>query len=157
MDLELKSVRLESRFAVLTLAILLGACAATAPTPDAPGAPGADNPDLACRLPSNCVSSRGNGSLAPLLYAGTPAQAMAMLQATVKTFPEATVVRSEPLTMEVIFTTPIGFRDQVDFRIDPQAQRIDYRSRSLFGLFDFGKNRSRMQEFKSRFEQQPRL
>ena len=157
MGLELKSIRLESRFAVLTLAILLGACAATAPTADATGAPSADNPDLTCRLPSNCVSSRGIGSLAPLLYAGTPAQAMAMLQATVKTFPEATVVRSEPLTMEVIFTTPIGFRDQVDFRIDPQAQRIDYRSRSLFGLFDFGKNRSRMQEFKSRFEQQPRL
>lgn len=157
MGLELKSVRLEFRFAVLTLAILLGACAATAPTPDATGGPGADNPDLACRLPSNCVSSRGNGSLAPLPYAGTPVQAMAMLQATLKTFPEATVVRSEPLTMEVIFTTPIGFRDQVDFRIDPQAQRIEFRSRSLFGLFDWGKNRSRMQEFKSRFERQPRL
>ena len=40
------------------------------------------------------------------------------------------------------------------FRIDPDAQRIDFRSRSLFGLFDWGKNRSRMQEFKTRFEQQ---
>jgi len=157
MVFELKGVRLKSKFAVLTLAILLGACAATAPTTYATGAPDADNPDLACLLPSNCVSSRGNGSLGPLLYAGTPAQALAMLQATLRTFPEATVVRSEPLAMEVIFTTPVGFRDQVDFWIDPQAHRVDFRSRSLFGLFDWGKNRSRMQEFKSRFEQQPRL
>ncbi len=76
-----------------------------------------------------------------------------MLQATLTTFPEATVVRSAPLAMEVVFTTPVGFRDQVEFRIDPQAQRVDFRSRSLFGLFDWGKNRSRMQEFKNRFEQ----
>jgi len=141
----------------MTSAILLSACAATAPAPIAMGAQDSGKPDLACPLPSNCVSSRGNGNLVPLLYAGTPAQAMALLQATLKTFPEATVVRSEPLALEVIFTTPAGFRDQVDFRIDPQAQRVDFRSRSLFGLFDWGKNRSRMQEFRTRFEQQARL
>ena len=81
---------------------------------------------------------------------------MARLQATLKTFPEAGVVRSEPLALEVIFTTAIGFRDQVDFRIDPVASTIDFRSRSLLGLFDWGKNRSRMTEFKARFEQQAR-
>ena len=157
MGLELKGVGMKSKLAVLTLAILLGACAATAPTPYARGAPDTGNPDLACLLPSNCVSSRGNSGLVPLPYTGTPAQAMAMLQATLTTFPEAAVVRSEPLAMEVIFTTPVGFRDQVDFRIDPQGQRIDFRSRSLFGLFDWGKNRSRMREFTTRFERQPRL
>ena len=80
-----------------------------------------------------------------------------MLQATLTTFPEATVVRSNPLAMEVIFTTLVGFSDQVNFRIDPEAQRVDFRSRSLFGLFDWGKNRSRMQKFKTRFERQGRL
>lgn len=154
MAVELQNVRTKSKAAVLTLAILLGACAATAPAPDAPGARDSGNPDLACSLPSNCVSSRGDGGLVPLLYAGTPVRAMAMLQATLTTFPEATVVCSDPLAMEVVFTTPVGFRDHVDFRIDTQAQRIDFRSRSLFGLFDWGKNRSRMQEFKTRFEQQ---
>jgi len=94
--------------------------------------------------------------MAPLPYAGTTAQALGLLRATMATFPEASVVRSESLALEVIFTTPAGFRDQVDFRIDPRSQRIDYRSRSLAGLFDFGKNRSRMEEFKSRFERQTR-
>ncbi len=81
---------------------------------------------------------------------------MAVLQATLKTFPEATIVRAGPLSLEVVFTTPVGFKDQVDFQIDAQALRVDFRSRSLLGLFDFGKNRSRMQEFAARFDKQAR-
>lgn len=65
--------------------------------------------------------------------------------------------RREPLALEAIFTTPLGFKDQVDFRIDSQAQRVDFRSRSLSGLFDWGKNRSRMQEFTARFAKQALL
>ena len=148
----MRIVRTNARFGALALAILLGACASPAPTAQAAGASDTGSPDLACALPSNCVNSLGTGGLVPLRYKGTPVQALAVLQTTLATFPEAQVVRSEPLALEVIFTTPIGFRDQVDFRIDAQAQRIDFRSRSLFGLFDWGKNRSRMQEFATRFE-----
>ena len=136
------------------MGVLLGACAATTPPGDAAVAPDSSSRDLACVLPSNCVSTRGNGSLEPLRYTGASTRGLALLQATLATFPEATVVRREPLALTVIFTTPVGFRDEVDFRIDAEAQRIDFRSRSLFGLFDWGKNRSRMQEFRTRFEQQ---
>ena len=148
------------RFPTVTLVLVLlqsGCATATptaTPTPTAAASPG--QPELACQLPSNCVSSQGSGGLAPLAFSGTPAQAMVLLQATLKTFPEASIVRTEPLALEVIFTTLVGFRDQVDFIIDPQALRIDFRSRSLFGLYDFGKNRSRMNEFRTRFEQQTR-
>ena len=144
------------KFGVLTLAILLAACAAPAPMSQSTGAADAANADLACPLASNCVNSRGTGSLAPLRFAGTPEQALALLQATVATFPEAKVERTEPLALVLIFTTPAGFRDEVNFRIDAQTRRIEFRSRSLFGLFDFGKNRSRMEEFTTRFEQQSR-
>lgn len=147
---------MKCEFSVLALVFLLGACAATAPTTDSTGTPMSGSPDLNCLLPSNCVNSLGSGGMEPLRYIGTPAQALDRLRATLATFPEATVVRAEPLALELIFTTPLGFRDQVDFRIDVPAQRIDFRSRSLFGLFDFGKNRSRMQEFATRFEQQGR-
>ena len=145
MRLESNRVRLKSRFGILALAVLLGACASTATDPG--------SADLTCLIPSNCVNSRETGDLMPLRYAGTPAQALELLRATVATFPEATVVRADPLGLELIFTTPIGFRDKVDFRIDAQAQLINFRSRSLFGLFDFGKNSSRMREFTTRFEQ----
>jgi uncharacterized protein (DUF1499 family) len=93
----------------------------------------------------------------PLRFVGTAADAMAVLQATLKAFPEAAIVRSEPLSLEVIFTTPVGFKDHVDFQIDAKALHIDFRSRSLLGLFDFGKNRARMQEFTARFAKQALL
>ena len=138
------------------LAVLLSACVSQAPTVRAAGASDNRTVDLACTFAGNCVNSLGTGGLVSLRYAGTPTQALATLQATLSTFAEAQVVRSEPLALVVIFTTPVGFRDQVDFRIDAEARRIDFRSRSLFGLFDWGKNRSRMQEFATRFEQQSR-
>lgn len=135
---------------------MLAACAVTAPPPDANSPSDSSSADLTCSFPSNCASSRGNGALEPLRFVGTTAQAMAVLQATLKTFPEATIVRAGPLSLEVVFTTPVGFKDQVDFQIDAQALRVDFRSRSLLGLFDFGKNRSRMQEFAARFDKQAR-
>jgi uncharacterized protein (DUF1499 family) len=142
-----------SAVGVSALAILLTACASPMPSPTT-GVSDTAEIELACAFIGNCVNSLGTGGLVPLRFTGTPAQALATLQATLGSFPEARVVRSEPLAVEVIFTTPVGFRDQVDFRINAQAQRIDFRSRSLFGLFDWGKNRSRMRDVAARFEQQ---
>ena len=131
---------------------MLAACAAPSIPPGAADAARAIPADLSCALPSNCVSTLGAGGAVPLRYSGTPEQALAALRATLKTFPEATESRREGLSIEAIFTTPLGFRDQVEFRIDTQSQHIDYRSRSLFGLYDWGKNRARMMEFKQRFD-----
>jgi uncharacterized protein (DUF1499 family) len=77
------------------------------------------------------------------------------LRTTLASFPEARIVRAEGLALEALFTTPTGFQDRVDFQINPAQQRIDYRSRSTFGLYDFGKNRSRMQLFAERFAATP--
>jgi uncharacterized protein (DUF1499 family) len=102
------------------------------------------------------VNSLGGSSLGPLHYEGNSTQALALLRATLADFPEAQIVNTDGLSLEVVFTTPMGFKDTVDFRVDTQAQRIDYRSRSSFGLFDFGKNRSRMTAISDRFEQNVR-
>ena len=134
--------------AASAVALSLGACTATGPLTVG------DRSALTCTLPSNCVDSVGAGGLAPLKYSGTPQQALARIEATLKTFAEAQIVQREALAVQVIFTTSLGFRDQVDIQIDPSAERIDFRSRSLLGLFDFGKNRSRMQEFVLRFQAQ---
>lgn len=129
--------------------LLLSACAST-PT-DASKAPAQQA--LACSLPSNCVSSV-NG-VPPLGFDGTAEQAMERLRATLASFPEARIVRAEGLVLEAVFTTPAGFKDEVVFRVDPALKRVDYRSRSTFGLYDFGKNRSRMQAFAERFAAAP--
>lgn len=110
--------------------------------------------DLHCTLPTNCVSSLGDSGMPALPFAGTDAEAMAQLRATLQSFPEATVQQMTKTTLNAIFTTPAGFRDIVEFRIDSTAHRIDFRSRSGFGLYDFGKNHTRMTAFATRFANQ---
>ena len=133
----------------LALALLLTACATS--NPDASPAPSQDA--LVCTLASNCVSTASGAP--PLRFDGTPAQALERLRTTLARFPQARTVRAEGLVLEAVFTTPAGFTDVVDFRIDPAQQRIAYRSRSTFGLYDFGKNRSRMLLFAERFATTP--
>jgi len=107
---------------------------------------------LSCTHPGNCVNSFSSYGLEALVFEGNGEQAMALLRATLATFPEATIVNTAPLYLEVIFTTPIGFKDQIEFRIDEPSKRIDFRSRSKIGLYDFNKNRSRMQDFTASFK-----
>jgi uncharacterized protein (DUF1499 family) len=107
---------------------------------------------LSCTHPGNCVNSFSSYGLEALAFDGNGEQAMAFLRATLATFPEATIINTAPLYLEVIFTTTIGFKDQIEFRIDEPSKRIDYRSRSKLGLYDFNKNRSRMQDFTASFK-----
>jgi len=109
---------------------------------------------LSCLTPSNCVNSFDSLGLDPLRFDGTAAQAMEILKATLATFPEAVIFVDKPPYLETEFSTRIGFKDQVEFIINESARRIDFRSRSKFGLYDFGKNRSRMREFSAAFEKQ---
>lgn len=126
------------------MAAALGGCA----LPVDPNAPTASA--LACALPSNCVSTLDGGA-APLRFDGDAALAMARLRRTLAGYPNAHIVRSDAAAVDTIFTTAAGFEDEVAFRIDAVQHRIDFRSRSRIGLFDFGKNRSRMREFAERF------
>ena len=107
---------------------------------------------LSCIHPGNCVNSFSSYGLEALAFEGNGEQAMALLRATLATFPEATIISTAPLYLEVIFTTTIGFRDQIEFRIDEPSKLIDFRSRSKIGLYDFNKNRSRMQDFSASFK-----
>ena len=130
----------------------------TSPT-SATAAPGnrtsvSPSPDsLHCTHPGNCVSTVGQWAVAPLEAFGTAPQAREALLRTLAASPEARIVRDEPLYLDVIYTTTLGFKDQVEFIIDPQGRRIDFRSRSQIGLWDIGMNRRRMGALRARFEQ----
>ena len=145
--------RARFQIAMGVLSLLMCGCALQTPAASSNAAAENGRAALACTLPTQCVNSLGGGSLGPMRYEGTPVQAFTLLRETLAQFPEAKILKTDGLSLEAVFTTPLGFRDLVDFRIDAQAQRIDYRSRSSFGLFDFGKNRSRMTAFSARFEQ----
>lgn len=144
----------------LYLALIIGnlailGCAAQ-PAGSAPAAPAESAKEaLSCPSSSNCVNSLDDhSSLPPLRFVGSAADGKARLMKTLAAFPEARVVSNEALQVEAVFTTRLGFRDQVLFRIDAAGQRIDFRSRSNVGRYDFGKNRSRMREFTARFEKE---
>ena len=134
------------------LALLLAGCAAQEAGPEIRLGPDAHPTDLSCPRSSNCVNSLGGSGLPALRYAGNAAQGMALLRATLASHPEAAIVRSDPVWLEVIFTTPLGFRDQVDFVLDAKSGQINFRSQSLLGRYDFGKNRARMTAFSERFD-----
>ena len=135
-----------------TTALLAAACWLGSVSAQTPGESSMPAPkDLSCPQTTNCVNSLSGSGLLPLRYAGDPAQGMALLRATLASYPEAKVVNSGPLSLEVIFTTTLGFKDQVDFVVDAQIGQIAYRSKSLLGIYDFGKNRSRMTDFNQRF------
>ncbi|MGB4361642.1 MAG: DUF1499 domain-containing protein, partial [Rhodoferax sp.] len=136
---------------------LLGGCAAQEVGAEIKLAPGSQPTDLTCPRTSNCVNSLPGNGLAALRHTGDPGQGMALLRATLASFPEANIVRSDPLWLEVIFTTMLGFRDQVDFVLDAKTGEINYRSKSLVGRYDFGKNKSRMSAFSGRFAAQSKL
>jgi uncharacterized protein (DUF1499 family) len=140
---------------VLLTVLVLGGCAAQESGTVSKPVTQARPADLSCPRTSNCVNSIGSSGLASLRYQGDPGQGMALLRATLASYPEASIVRSEPLWLEVIFTTTLGFRDQVDFVLDAGSGEINFRSKSLLGLYDFGKNRSRMTAFSERFAAQP--
>ena len=110
---------------------------------------------LPCESPSNCVNSTSEG-LAPMVYTGDAARGLALLKATLAHFPEATLTASGPLRLELIFRTTLGFKDEVIFVLDPAGQRIQFRSRSLMGRYDFGKNRSRMVAVVTQFQAEAR-
>ena len=150
---------------ILWATFVVGACAAradiaegTVGSADHHGGRSALNVATAldCPLRSNCVNSLGPEGLAPLRYAGASSEGMEALRATLALFPEASVLHTTELSVDAIFTTPMGFVDEVAFRISPQTQRIDFRSRSKIGLYDFNKNRSRMTAFSAQFAAQTR-
>lgn len=97
------------------------------------------------------MNSLGPDGLAPLRYAGPSGQGIATLLATLALFPEATVLRTTDLSVDAIFTTPMGFVEEVTFQLPPHTQRIDFRSRSKIGWYDFNSNRSRMTAFSAQF------
>ena len=110
---------------------------------------------LACPASPNCVNTLGAGGLPPLAYSGDVAQGMARLRAALAGFSEARIERADATSLTTIFTTLLGFRDEVVFVFDPAQPVIHFRSRSLLGYYDFGKNRSRMQAVAERFAATP--
>lgn len=108
--------------------------------------------DLTCPRSSNCVNSLPGSDLLPLAFSDSPAQALTRLHQLLLHDPQMQVTNHTDTQIDAVATTRLlGFKDDVRFVLDPQARQIHFRSMSRVGMYDFGKNASRMRDVIERF------
>jgi uncharacterized protein (DUF1499 family) len=111
---------------------------------------------LICPDSPNCVSSQSDDprhAIAPLRYEGTAGKARELLIKTVLGMKRSRIVISEELYLHAEFTSAFfRFVDDVEFLFDDVKKLIHVRSASRVGSYDFGVNRKRVEEIRTRFD-----
>jgi uncharacterized protein (DUF1499 family) len=104
----------------------------------------------ACPPRPNCVSSVASDAehrVAPLPMTGDATAAMLQVAELVRREPGASVVTQRPDYLHAEFTSAVfGFVDDVEFHAG--RGRIDVRSASRLGYYDFGVNRRRVEQLR---------
>lgn len=108
-----------------------------------------------CPTSPNCVSSQSSDpehQIAALTYQSTPAEAIAQLKATIEAIENAKIITAEDNYIYAEFTSKLmGFVDDVEFYVDPEAKIIQVRSASRLGESDLGVNRQRIEDIRTKF------
>jgi uncharacterized protein (DUF1499 family) len=69
----------------------------------------------------------------------------------IQSMPRARITQEEPGYIHAEFSSRLfKFVDDVEFVLDGEMQRIDYRSASRIGSYDWGTNRRRMETIRNR-------
>lgn len=109
----------------------------------------------ACPDSSNCVSSQSadpRHTIDPMRYKGTEEKAWGLLLEAVSGMKRARIVAAGERYLHAEFTSAIfRFVDDVELLLDDGTMTIQVRSASRVGDFDFGVNRRRVEEIRSRF------
>jgi uncharacterized protein (DUF1499 family) len=85
--------------------------------------------------------------MAPLTFTISSRQAQSKIRKVIEAMPRTSVIRDEAGYLHAEFTSKVfGFVDDVEFTIDDDTKRIDFRSASRVGYYDFGANRKRMED-----------
>lgn len=111
-----------------------------------------------CKRTPNCVSSQADPSdsehyIAPIRFKGSAVEAMAAIRKAVQSMDRSTVVRHEANYVYAEFRTKLmRFIDDVEFTFDEKAGVLHVRSASRIGRRDYGVNRARVEEIRSRVE-----
>jgi len=108
-----------------------------------------------CPKSPNCVSSLSKEEshyVEPLTYEGPLSRGREKLIAVINSMKRSEIVTVEPDYIHATFTSAIfRFVDDVEFLFDDERKSIDLRSASRAGYTDFGVNRKRVEEIRSKF------
>ena len=91
--------------------------------------------------------------VAPIKFSGEGGAAIERIRRIVESTEGARIVREEPAYLYAQFQTRwLKFVDDVEFFADEGAKVIQVRSASRIGRRDFGVNRARIEEIRTRFD-----
>lgn len=118
---------------------------------------GINNGQLAaCPFTPNCVSSQAAATdaehgIKPIEIGGDTAQRMKDLKLAIGSMPRSTMIKETNNYLYAEFASKLmGFVDDVEFYFDSDGKSIQVRSASRFGESDFGVNRQRIEEIRSK-------
>lgn len=107
-----------------------------------------------CPSSPNCVSSLSKNprsAIKPLFFSSSIADAQKSIRELIQTMPRARIIHDELGHIHAEFSSRLfKFVDDVEFVLDAETQRIDYRSASRIGYYDFGANRRRLETIRNR-------
>lgn len=136
----------------IVMALGLGGCASSPPAHFR----AADGQFTPCSSAPHCVSSQApedsDRHVPPFTYTTSPSIARSALIAALSEAESATLVTRDPQFMHATFTSTLGFVDDVTFLIRADAKRIDVKSSSRIGYYDFGVNRNRVKRLHQAFD-----
>lgn len=108
-----------------------------------------------CPDTPNCVSSEAAGEkqrVEPLQLAGSVADSMARLAATLESVPRVRIVSSDERYLHAECRSwLLGFVDDLEFLVDSEGGVMHVRSASRVGYSDLGVNRARVEELRTAF------
>jgi uncharacterized protein (DUF1499 family) len=109
-----------------------------------------------CPNAPHCVSSLAEPESArhvpPLVFTGTAAEAHDRLLEVLGKSPNAAIESDTPTAIHATFRSLLGFVDDVYFELQADQGRIDVKSVSRLGYYDFGVNRRRVEDLRARFD-----
>ncbi|ROH91805.1 DUF1499 domain-containing protein [Stagnimonas aquatica] len=139
---------------ILASTLALSACGLGSPVLRA-----ADGKLAACPPAPHCVSSLASGEqqVAPLRYTGAAAAARERLARTIAGLPRYAVLRNEGDYLYASYTSPLmRYVDDLELVFSQsEPGRIEVRSSSRIGYYDFGANRAHVEELRAAFKPSP--
>jgi len=112
-----------------------------------------------CPDAPNCVSTQSGDEshvIAPLPLTTDLGSALECLKRIIEGMKRTKIVLVEKQYLHAEFRTLLGFIDDVELYIDEANRRVQMRSASRLGYWDFGVNRRRLEEIRGRFDQECR-
>jgi len=110
-----------------------------------------------CGTKPNCVSSQSTSErhrTEPFRLDGSGPAAIKKLQTIISALPGTTIIEADDLFLHAEFKSRLfGFVDDVAFLANEKEGRVEVRSASRTGYYDFGVNRRRVEQLRRLYKE----